>query len=189
VERSKAKNAASASHARRRVLRTILASAAATLGSSNGRAQQRLATPRGTGRAPIARSATLPLAVDLASDGRAGATRRQPILLFFDRDECPYCERALREYLVPMSRDEWRDRALFRQIEIDRPLSLVDFDGSTTTHSDVAARYGVTLSPTVLVVGPDGRPLHEPIVGLLTVDFYAAYLGNALSAAAATLER
>jgi hypothetical protein len=32
----------------------------------------------------------------------------------------------------------------------------------------------------VIVVGPDGNALSAPIVGLLTVDFYGAYLERAL---------
>lgn len=111
-----------------------------------------------------------------------------PLLLFFDREECPFCERALREYLVPFSRDEWKNRALFRQVEIDRTLPVRDFDGTVTTHQALAARYGISLSPTVLIVDAQGRAMAEPIVGLLTVDFYGAYIQNALAHASARLK-
>jgi len=106
-----------------------------------------------------------------------------PILLFFDRDECPYCEQALREYLVPFSREEWKGKAVFRQVGIDRRDPVVDFAGVRTTHQALAERYGVFLSPTVLIVDAKGNRLAEPIVGLLTVDFYGAYIDNALKAA------
>ena len=95
---------------RRNVVRTILASALALAGSRAG-AQRALATPPGSGRAPLFRANTLPLAHDLASDARDAERERKPLLLYFDREECPYCERALREYLVPLSRDEWKARA------------------------------------------------------------------------------
>lgn len=158
----------------------ILASAPLGLLHATARAQGALSTPPGSSRSPVPRTVQLAPATDLASDGRTSARERKPLLLFFDRVECPYCERALREYLVPMSREAWRDRALFRQVDIDRPLPVVDFDGSATTHDRVAARYRVRLSPTVIVVDGDGQVLAGPLVGLMTVDFYGAYLDRAL---------
>ena len=146
-------------------------------------AQRALTTPRGTGRPAISRSAQLPLASDLAADAKVSAHERRPILLFFDREECPYCEQALREYLVPLSQEGWKDKALFRQIEIDRTLPVRGFDGSMTTHRAIAARYAVSLSPTVLLVDASGNALAGPLVGLTTVDFYGAYLENALEQA------
>ena len=128
------------------------------------------------------RAASLPPAVDLAADAIVARRQRVPLLLFFDRDDCPYCERALREYLVPMTADPaWRDRALFRQIEIDRALPLVGFDRTSTTHHEFAARRGVYLTPTVAVVDGAGKDLTDPIVGLTTLDFYGAYLENAIT--------
>jgi hypothetical protein len=95
----------------------------------------------------------------------------------------------LREYLVPFANEEWKGRALFRQVDIDRTLPVKGFDGTVTTHAAIAARYDVALSPTVLVVGPRGEPLDPPIVGLLTVDFYGAYLDAALKRGGARLRR
>ena len=171
---------------RRATLRIILASGALLI-ASGARAQKTLTTPRGTGRPPIRRSAELPLATDLRVDAVASNNGSLPILLFFDRVECPYCERALREYLVPLSREAWKNRALFRQVEIDRALPLVDFEGRATTHARLAERYRVTLSPTVVIVDGSGNVLADPIVGLTTVDFYGAYLEKALEDAASKL--
>jgi len=125
----------------------------------------------------------LPLARDLAVDAAASHRHRVPILLFLDRHDCAYCERALAQFVVPMSKEPpWRDRAIFRQVEIDQPLPLVDFDGSATTHRAFAARYRVSLTPTVVVVDRAGRIVGGPVVGLLTADFYASYLESAIDA-------
>jgi thioredoxin-related protein len=175
--------------ARRDALRLILASGALALAAAPTLAQapKVKATAAGTGKSAVQRRAELPPATDLAADAAASRRKRQPILLFFDRDECPYCEQALREYLVPFSREEWQGKALFRQVGIDRRDPVLDFSGARTTHQALAERYGVFLSPTVLVVDANGTPLGEPIVGLLTVDFYGAYIDNALKAARARL--
>jgi hypothetical protein len=125
----------------------------------------------------------LPLAQDLAADAAASARNKVPIFLFLDRYDCPYCERALAQYVVPMSKEPpWRDRAIFRQVEIDQPLPLVDFDGGATTHRAFAERYRVSLTPTVVVVDRAGRIVGGPVVGLLTADFYASYLESAIDA-------
>jgi len=170
---------------RRDVLRRILASGVLALGPARAFAQapKSRASSAGTGRPPVRRVAELPRASDLAADAAASRRERLPILLFFDRDECPYCEQALREYLVPFSREEWKGKAVFRQVGIDRRDPVVDFAGVRTTHQALAERYGVFLSPTVLIVDAKGNRLAEPIVGLLTVDFYGAYIDNALKAA------
>ncbi|MEO8487866.1 MAG: thioredoxin fold domain-containing protein [Betaproteobacteria bacterium] len=130
----------------------------------------------------------LPAAADLAADGASSRVRRVPILLMFDREDCPYCEIALRQHLVPMSGEApWRDDALFRQVEVARSTPVVDFEGRATTHRALAARYGVSLTPTIVVVDATGAPLADPVVGLLTADFYGAYLDAALRAGLAKL--
>jgi len=131
----------------------------------------------------------LPAATDFRSDGATARREGRPVLVFFDRADCPYCERALREYLVPMSRNpQWADKATFRQVEIDANPPLIDFDGSSTTHHDYAQWFDVRLTPTILLLDADGRPLGDPIVGLLTVDFYGAYIENAIEAARRKLQ-
>jgi hypothetical protein len=143
----------------------------------------------GSAAAPVAAQTTtphrfnLPLAQDLAADAAASARDRIPLFLFLDRYDCPYCARALAQYVVPMSKEPpWRDRAIFRQVEVDQPLPLVDFDGSATTHRSLAAHYRVSLTPTVIVVDRVGTIVGGPVVGLPTADFYAAYLESAIDA-------
>jgi hypothetical protein len=130
-----------------------------------------------------AQRAVLHPAVDLAADGAVSIRERRPILLFFDRGDCPYCERALREYVVPLSAEApWRERAIFRQVEVDMPLPVTGFDGRATTHRALAAAYRVTLTPTIYVVDASGAPIANAVVGLTTIDFYGAYLDDALGA-------
>ena len=124
----------------------------------------------------------LPAAANFATDGSAAGERRVPILLFFNRVGCPYCERALREYLWPMQRDSaYAGRVVFRQIEIDKLKPLVDFAGAATSHRDFAARYKIRLTPTIWFVDGAGNTLAEPIVGLPTLDFFGAYLDQRIN--------
>jgi thioredoxin-related protein len=168
------------------MLQTILALALARAAPAAAQLGTRADAPARALRR--SRHHALPPAGNLAADAARSRARRVPILLMFDRHDCPYCERALREHLVPMSLEPpWRDDALFRQVEVDKATPVVGFDGAPTTHRALAARYGATLTPTVAVVDGDGALLAEPVVGLLTADFYGAYLENALKQGLAKL--
>ena len=132
----------------------------------------------------------LPAASDLAADGATAKAQRVPVLLFFNRVECPYCERALREFLTPMERDpDNAGRVLFRQVEIDKASKLVDFAGNATTHRKFAQRFSITLTPTIWFVDGDGHPLAEPIVGLRTVDYYGYYLDQSINESLSKLRK
>lgn len=173
-------DASEARRARRRLLRWIVACAAAVPAAAV-RAQA-----RSTGSKK--HTVNLPLARDFTVDARAVREQRVPLLLFFDRGDCPYCERALREFLVPMATGEdWRRRALYRQVEIDEALPLVDFAGNATTHEAFAKRHKVELTPTIYLVDATGTPLGKPLVGLTTPDFYGAYLEDAINQATTRL--
>ena len=142
-----------------------------------------------TGAAGAERTvAKLPGAGDLKADGAAARDQHVPILLFFNRAGCVYCERALREYLTPMHGDPaYAGRVLFRQVEIDKPLRLVDFGGRVTTHREFAARYKIRLTPTIWFVDGEGTALAEPIVGLPTIDFFGAYIDQRIADSLAKL--
>lgn len=175
---------------RRRLLRAILALAAPGVAGVAQAQQGTSIDAPSRGSRSRSRAHALPAASDLVADGATARARRIPILILFDRDDCPYCERALREHLVPMSREApWRDDALFRQVEADRDIPVVGFDGRPTTHRALAARFDAKFTPTIVVVGSDGKALADPVVGLLTADFYGAYLEAALKQGLAALRR
>lgn len=138
---------------------------------------------------PVHAAEGLPAARDLAADGAAARPRKVPIVLFFNRADCPYCERALRQFLVPMQRDPaFAARAVFRQVEIDTLDPLVDFEGRASSHRDFAARFNIRFTPTIWFVDAQGKSLVEPIVGLRTPDFYGWYLEQAIADAQAKLD-
>jgi len=132
----------------------------------------------------------LPAARALNADGERSARERIPVLLFFDLWDCPYCDRALQQFLVPMaSGDDWGSRAIYRQVEIDKLDPLVDFNGEKTTHRALAKRYDIKVTPTIYLVDARGEPLGKPLLGLMTPDFYGAYLEQAITDAGAKLKR
>lgn len=138
--------------------------------------------------ARAAPAAALPLATDLRADGRESRRRRVPIVVLFSLTGCPYCEIVRRSHLAPMLRDPaGRERAIIRQVDIDIEHPVVGFGGGRTTHAAIAREHDVRSVPVVAFWDWEGRPVADPLRGMLLPDFYSAYLDSALDAARARL--
>lgn len=127
----------------------------------------------------------LPLAVDLAADGRQAQEAGQVLLILFSRAGCSWCDQARRSSLSALARDETRgDRLIVRQINEDSRAPLIDFAGRKTTHQAYARSQKVRMVPTVLFLAADGTPLAEPLVGFQGgSDFYDLHVERGLDAA------
>lgn len=142
------------------------------------------ASPAATLAAATTVPGRLETANNLAADGRQARESQLPILLFYSRAECPWCERARREYLLPLAREN-PPRAIVRQINIDQDTALTDFAGKATTHRRFALEAKARLTPTLAFVGPDGQTVADAIIGYKLADFYGAYIDRAIDDARA----
>lgn len=132
----------------------------------------------------------LPAARDFRADAAQASAGGRPLLVLFSQDGCPWCERTRREFLLPMQANAgYQARVIFRQIDIDQATPLTGFDGAATTHHAFARAMRVKRFPTVMLLGPDGRVLAEPLVGFGIADFYGAYLDERIDKAVAGLAR
>jgi len=123
----------------------------------------------------------LRFADDLALTARNAQQRQAVMMLVFTEATCPYCMRAKRDYLEPMQAGrDYGGKVLMREVDVRRDNALRDFAGTTTTQAAFARRYAIRVVPTVIVVDYAGKPLTEPLVGLLTEDFYQLYLERAV---------
>ena len=125
---------------------------------------------------------------DLAADGRAMRAQGTVMLVLFSQADCPWCERARREVLLPLQREPASARRLLlREVALDADTPLTGFDGRRSSQRLFAETAGARFAPTLMVFGPDGRRLTEPIVGFLTADFYAEYVNRAVDEGLARL--
>jgi thioredoxin-related protein len=130
----------------------------------------------------------VPWARDLAVEAQASQAKRLPLLVLFTSPGCPYCERVMQEFLLPMQRNpEYRNKVVMRQVDIGSSMQLRDFGGLATTHAQFSAQHKIKLVPTIKLFDASGRELTQPIVGLLTPDFYGGYLDQAIDEALARL--
>ena len=130
-----------------------------------------------------ARAEPLPLVSDLEAAAKTAREQRAPLFVAFTLRRCPYCNTARRDYWAPMNgREKWRGKVVMVELMMDGPPALKDFAGNATTARDFARRYAVRSAPTVIVFDGDGTPAAAPLVGLISADFYGAYLEQAIEA-------
>jgi thioredoxin-related protein len=130
----------------------------------------------------------LPLAVDFQADGRIAAAGQLVILVVVTREGCRFCALLKHEILLAMIKSgEYEEKVMIRELMIEPESDLIDFNGRPVSSSSVAAQYSTDITPTVLLLGSNGKPLHPPIVGINTVEFYGYYLDRAIEQALAEL--
>lgn len=130
----------------------------------------------------------LPYVQDFTIEAKAAQAKRVPILVLFMSPHCGYCERVLQEFLLPMGRNaDYDTKVMMRQIDIGNDAKLLDFKGKLTTQSKFANLHKVRMVPTVKFFDAEGNEMADPIVGLLTPDFYGGYLDSAIEQALAKI--
>ena len=127
-----------------------------------------------------AQATGLTVVKDFRIEARESQKKQVPILVLFMSETCPYCEIVLQDFLLPIQRDpDFKNKVILRQIESGSRDTLIDFDGTSTTYNSFARKHKVWGVPNVMLFDSHGHVLTS-IVGLLTVDFYYAYLVNAI---------
>ena len=134
---------------------------------------------------------------NLQEIARAAAAEGRALLVLFSEPGCPWCERVRREFLLPMQRNAgYRAKLVFLQLDstsatpgtANASHRLRDFSGREVTHAEIFKRYGVRLTPTVMLLGPGGETLAEPLAGFTGSDFYGAHLDERIETAVAKIK-
>jgi len=134
--------------------------------------------------------AGVPPAVDLQQEAHQAGQACIPLLLEFAASGCDYCRLLEVEILNPtLLNDDYDRRVLMRKLLIDRPSPLYDFNGAPVTAADLASRYRVFVTPTLLFVDKQGEELAERMVGVMTLEFYGGYLDQAMDASSEKLRK
>lgn len=116
--------------------------------------------------------------------------KRVPLVLMFSAEYCSYCIRVENDFLIPMQiSGDYTDRAVIRQVKIDFGNEVVDFKGKRVDADEFAARYNITVTPTLVFLDHRGNQLATKRVGLMTPDFYGGYLDESIATALDILRR
>jgi thioredoxin-related protein len=83
---------------------------------------------------------------------------KKGIFLFFEMDECPFCER-MRTTILNQSdvQDAYRANFLVYSIDVNGDTAMTDFQGKATTEKAFAFAHRVRATPTLLFFDLDGK--------------------------------
>ncbi len=127
---------------------------------------------------------------DFSRLGEELEQRRLPLVLMFSSEHCPYCQQMESDFLIPMQiSGDYVDRALIRKIEIGYGSTVRDFDGSRVAADELAERYGISVTPTLVFLDGKGSQLARKQVGLTTPDYFGGYLDDSIATARDMLRR
>ncbi len=140
------------------------------------------------GSAEAAASPALAAPTDLRADGALAAKHGNPLIVLFSLPGCQYCAVVRRNYLAPLTRmPREADRLVVRELELTSTAPLAGFHGEQTNGSKLAARYGLAVAPSVVMLDREGKLLAAPLPGGDIAGMYGAYLDRALDEARARL--
>ena len=126
----------------------------------------------------------LPPAHTLADELAAALRQGQPLVVMVSLEGCIFCKIARQSHLAPMH----RQGQPIVQVDMRSAQTVMDFDGRQTTHDELARRWKVSITPTLLFFGPRGREVAERMEGAYQPDFYGPYLDDRLSRSRAALK-
>ena len=83
---------------------------------------------------------------------------KKGIFLFFEMDDCPFCERMKTTILNQAEvQDAYRAQFLVYPIDVNGDTQMTDFQGKDTTEKDFAFAHRVRATPTLLFFDLDGK--------------------------------
>ena len=103
---------------------------------------------------------------DLSAIAEQAARNKRPVMVLFAADHCEYCERLENDHLAPMSINaEYQQKIIIRKVMIDSYYTTRDFSGKDLSGDEIADKYGVRVTPTVVILDDKGQALHKKIIG------------------------
>ncbi len=130
----------------------------------------------------------LPIATDLSKEAEQARAKRIPILILFSAPDCNYCKRVREEVLIPTTFNAaYDDKVIMLEVESGNNGKIIDFDGRAITQADFVYKYKVGFSPTVKFFDAMGREVADPIIGLVTADYYGGFMDQGIDNATARI--
>ena len=108
----------------------------------------------------------LPKAENLQLDAQQAGSDKKPIVLFFTLPNCSYCRIVRYDYFLPLLKQRsGNDQPIIREISVTGQNRVTLFDGQRVSEAELAERYKVQMTPTVLFVNHEGDVVGNSILG------------------------
>lgn len=112
----------------------------------------------------------------IATLKRAQQSRSLVVAGMLTSHRCPWCVALRKEQLDPRMRATPAPQLLVVEFDIDDTMPIHFPDGKKRTARSWGEAYGLTLTPTIVMLDRMAKPLAPPLVGYGSRDFYGAYL-------------
>jgi len=123
-------------------------------------------------------------AADLRTESLLAKQKGLILVIEFSADDCTYCRKLEDLFLLPMQRNAaYGDKILLRAVSLSDFDSVIDFDGRSVTTAEFAARYDVTLTPTLIFLNADGQEMSEKLVGIWSEDYFGGFIDDRIDEA------
>ena len=127
---------------------------------------------------------TVPVLTDWEKDRAEALSHAKPIVLLVSRTDCTFCKRFEQDVLAPLVKSEkFADTVIYRELVMDAPGFITDFNGKKVKPAELAARYDVHVSPTLLFLDGHGMMLVKPRMGYNGNEFFSYYFERAITQA------
>ena len=121
---------------------------------------------------------------DLRTESLLAKQKGLILVIEFSADDCSYCRKLEDLFLLPMQRNAaYGDKILLRAVSLSDFDSVIDFDGRSVTTAEFAARYDVTLTPTLIFLNADGQEMSEKLVGIWSEDYFGGFIDDRIDEA------
>lgn len=118
---------------------------------------------------------------DFASTKEEALNSSKLIMLELSASGCGYCKILEEEVIKPMLRSgDYKDSVLIRNLKIDDTYLLSDTTGKQLTPAELANKYKLKVTPTLLFLDGKGNEVSEKLVGVYLLDFYSHYVDQAI---------
>ena len=118
---------------------------------------------------------------DLAALGHEANQKNKVIMLEMSASYCGYCRTLEEEIIKPMLRSgDYNQHVLIRKMEIDSHYNLNMQNGEKSSPAQLAQKYNVYVTPTLLFLDGNGKEISERILGVNSLDYYGYYVDEAL---------
>lgn len=126
----------------------------------------------------------IPVSDDLQTLGLSSQASNLPLMVIFAAEDCSFCDRLEADHLAPMViSKEYDNRIIIRKVMIDSYGDIKDFNGQKVSAERVAKKYGVSVTPTVMIFDKDGNRLSKKLIGYNGNEYYGWDLDRLIDSA------
>ncbi len=118
---------------------------------------------------------------------QAGAEQKL-IMLEISASYCSFCFKLEEEIIKPMLRSgDYDANVLIRKFDIDGFAKSRDFSGSPVSRANLAQRWGIKITPTLIFLNSQNQEVSERILGVNSLDYFGGYVDDAIDHGLATI--